>query len=180
MKCESFCFPTALVALVAALFGLGAPPSFAVDEGPAATRFFVSAGDYLSDFDTRIAIGSGSILGTLFAAEALLGLDEHADVFRLDGFYRITARQKIGFGFFDVNRTGLWIHIHQHRFGAHDRHRGGGRHKGHGRHDHFIARPHAKRSQNQLQRRGAIIYPDGPGRAAVSRKFLLKLVHLRS
>ena len=96
-----------VMAVVAFLFVAGSLPATAADDFRAITnKLTFSFGSYLADFDTDASVGTDGVLGTFIRFEDELGLDDDDTIFRIDGFYRFSDKNAIGFGFWTLNRDG--------------------------------------------------------------------------
>jgi hypothetical protein len=92
--------------LLAAGFSAVEPSDGGADPRVIADRWAIGVGGQLAEFTTDASVGSESGFGTLIRAESELGLDDDQSVVRLDGRFRISERQAIGFGFWTLNRDG--------------------------------------------------------------------------
>jgi hypothetical protein len=89
------------------LFALGALCSTHANAeagDPLNDRFSVSLGGFLLNTDTELRVDGESSQGTTINLEDDFGFDD-VDRFRIDGYWRITPRQKIRVMYFDTKRT---------------------------------------------------------------------------
>jgi hypothetical protein len=68
--------------------------------------------------------GSGSGIGASVNLEEVLGLDSNQSTWRLDGSWRITKRQHIDFGYFQLNRSGEKKNTENFTWGDYTFHKG--------------------------------------------------------
>ncbi len=70
------------------------------------SRFEISAGGYITTFDSTIRVDVNDVdLGTIIKLEDALGLEEQLTVFRVDGVWRIADRHKIEGRIYDFGRS---------------------------------------------------------------------------
>lgn len=91
-------------ALLLALGALGTGVANAEAGDPLTDRFSVSLGGFLLNTNTEVRVDGESSQGTVIDLENDFGFDD-TDRFRIDGYWRMTPRQKIRFMYFDTRRT---------------------------------------------------------------------------
>ena len=70
-------------------------------------RFKLSIGAFITDSESTFQLNSDELgSGTRITMEDDLGLDDSTDVFRLDGYYRFSPRQRLAFSYYDLSRDG--------------------------------------------------------------------------
>jgi hypothetical protein len=90
--------------LLLALGAWYASPANAEAGDPLTDRFSLSLGGFLLNTDTEVRVDGESSQGTVIDLENEFGFDD-IDRFRVDGYWRITPRQKIRVMYFDTKRT---------------------------------------------------------------------------
>jgi len=68
-------------------------------------KWTLSAGGFLSDFDTEVRWSPSGPLGAVIQLEDDLGLDEEIDTFFVGGRYRFSRRHRLGFSYSSLDRT---------------------------------------------------------------------------
>ena len=67
----------------------------------------LTIGSFITDYDGTFRITSSKLgLGTEISFEDDLGLEESNTVVRLDGHYRLSAKHRLEFSYFDLSRDG--------------------------------------------------------------------------
>ena len=92
----------------ALLLAATAPAVHAEAGNPLNDRFSISVGGFLLDTDTEIRVDGEVRGGTDVDAGRDLGLQD-ADRFRIDGYWRMTPRQKLRLMYFDTSATGTRV-----------------------------------------------------------------------
>lgn len=81
--------------------------SFAKEKSEPWDKFNISAGGFLTAFNSNIRFGSKALgLGTIIDAEDALGLDSSSIVYRIDTMYRFgqSGRHRVMFSYYDFRR----------------------------------------------------------------------------
>ena len=73
---------------------------------PLDKKFFVSAGVFITDHDTRVRLDTDAGPGTEVSLENDLGLDATTNIARVEMAWRFAKRHKAHFGVFDLSQTG--------------------------------------------------------------------------
>ena len=82
-----------LLALVLSMLTLSA--SFAAAQSVDGDRFSLSLGIFLTDRDSETQLDGTTVDGTITDLESDLGLDTSDNVFRIDGYYRLSDRHRL-------------------------------------------------------------------------------------
>lgn len=73
-------------------------------------RFKLALGTFVTDYDSDFRISSSSLgIGTRVSLEEDLGVDDSNTIWRFDGHYRLAARHRLEFSYFDMSRDGTAI-----------------------------------------------------------------------
>jgi hypothetical protein len=91
--------PTAMVLLI-----VGAPAAYAEAGNPLNDTVNISVGGFLLDTKTKIRVDGETATGDQFDTSRDLGLDD-SDRIRLDGYWRMTPRQKIRVMYFSTDNS---------------------------------------------------------------------------
>ena len=87
-------------------------------DDPYGKRFVLGVGLYGPRLDTQVRLDSSNgILGTLIDFESTLGMDDHARLPLILGYYRLAKKHRITFEYFRLNRSGLSTNQGAIRFG---------------------------------------------------------------
>ena len=65
----------------------------------------ITAGYFFANVDSNLDLGTSGVQGSVDGEDAL-GLDDNPQVWRIDGFWRITNRNRIDFMYYDLSRDG--------------------------------------------------------------------------